>query len=292
MEPTPTSEPSEANDGSVQQAQTPPPPPPPPPRHRSLGNVWAIVGIVAGFFFLIVPGVLAIRSYRRWRAGSIRRPTLAWTCAWIGVPALALTIYSSWALYNVPVIQDDFSDPSSGWPLNEGLDRSVGYQEGTYRIELRGADSHGASLTWSEGALPNVAVEADVRLRSGDRSTAAAGIGCLEREGLGYVFVIGFDGEFAIGRFDDIGETLVTGHLPPSALPTGSSYTIRAECRAGYGVTRLAMYVNGTKVADTTEPDDGGYRTFTALRLVAVSTAEDMVDVRFDNASVIAIEPS
>jgi hypothetical protein len=292
MESTPTTEPSDADDGRDRQGQPHPPPPPPPLRSRGLGKAWAIVGIVAGFFFFIVPGLLAIRSYRRWRAGSIRRPTWAWTCAWVGVPALALGIYSSWMLYNVPVLQDDFSDSASGWPINEGADWSIGYQEGAYRIELRHSDSQSASLVWREGALPNVAVAAEVLLHSGDEATSLAGVGCLEREGVGYIFVVSFDGMFAIGRFDEVGETLVTGHLPPAARSTGTANRIRGECRAGHGEKRLTMYVNDTKVATTTEPDDGGYHAFSAIRLVVVGSTEDEVDVRFDNAYVIGIQPS
>lgn len=250
--------------------------------------VWAIVGIVVGFFFLIAPGILAIRSYRRWRAGSIRRPTLAWTCAWIGVPALALGIYSSWALYNLPVVQDDFSDTASGWPNDEGLDSSFGYEGGAYRIEAQGPDPHGVYLVWREGALPNVAVEADVLLPSGD---GAAGVGCSEENDFGYLFVVG-GGEFTIGRFGDDGQALVTGQIPQAALVPGSSIRIRGECRAGFGETRLTMYVNGTKVGEATEPDEGGVRSFTAIRLVAISGGDNEVDVRFDDAYVIGIEPS
>lgn len=292
METPPKSEPSNADDASGKPEQIPSPPSLPPPPRGGLGKVWAIVGIVAGFFFLIVPGVLAIRSYRRWRAGSIRRPTLAWTCAWIGVPALALGIYSSWALYHLPLVQDDFSDSASGWPNDEGLDSSFGYEGGAYRIEAQGPDPYGVYLVWREGPLPNVAVEADVLLPSGDGASAAAGVGCHEREDAGYVFVVGFGGEFAIVRFDERGEALVTGQIPPPALVPGSSTRIRGECRAGFGETKLTMYVNGTKVAETTEPDDGGYHAFSAIRLVVVGTTEDEVDVRFDNAYVIGIQPS
>ncbi|MGZ8567498.1 MAG: hypothetical protein ACXWXS_10660, partial [Actinomycetota bacterium] len=60
-------------------------------------RTWAIVGIVGGFPFLIVPGIFAIRSYRRWRAGKIPKPIFAWTFAWIAVAYTALCV----ALYVV-----------------------------------------------------------------------------------------------------------------------------------------------------------------------------------------------
>jgi hypothetical protein len=244
--------------------------------------------------YFIVPGIFAFRSYRRWRAGSIHRPTFAWTCAWIGVPLLALGAYSAWALYNVPVLQDDFSDPASGWLVDAGPDFSIGYDDEAYRFQVRGGSQTVSltSLTWNEGALPNVAVEADVVLLSGDEATSA-GVGCLVSEGVGFLFAIGFDGTFTVFRSDEAGTTVITrGGLPPTVQVRGSPNRIRGECRAGFGGVRLGMYVNGAKVAETTEPDDGGYRAFKAIALGVGSTAEDAVDVRFDNAFVIGIQPS
>ncbi len=269
------------------------PPSPHPPRQGNLRKVWAVAGIVAGLLFFIAPGVFALRSYRRWRTGSIHRPTFAWACAWIGVPLLSLGAYSAWALYNVPVLQDDFSDSASGWPVNAGPGWSVGYNEGAYRIELHGADSKAAFLTWREGALPNVAVEADVMLQSGNEATSLAGVGCSVEEGVGYLFVIGFHDKFAIIRFDEAGTTTIaTGDLPPTVWIAGSTSRIRGECRAGFGEARLTMYVNGTKLEEATEPDEGDYRAFRAIRLAVASSAEDTVDIRFDNAFVIGIQPS
>lgn len=255
--------------------------------------VWAFAGIAAGLLFFIIPGVFALRSYRRWRAGSTNAPIFAWICAWIGVPLLALGAYSVWALYNVPVLEDDFSDPASGWLVRTGPDWSIGYHDGTFRIELRGSDLQATFLTWSEGPLPNVAVEADVVLISGDEPTSAAGVGCLGSEGVGYLFVIGVDDTFTIFRSDEDGTTVITrGDLPPTVQVRGSTNRVRGECRAGFGDATLTMYVNGTKLKEATEPDQGGYRAFSSIMLAAASTAEETADVRFDNAFVIGIQPS
>ena len=113
-------------------------------------------------------------------------PTFAWSCAWIGVPLLALGAYSAWALYNVPVLQDDFSDPASGWPVNVGTDGSVGYHEGAYRIELRARLRLEGRLPHLErGSAPQRGCRGGVLLRSGDEATSAAGVGCLVAEGVG-----------------------------------------------------------------------------------------------------------
>ena len=45
----------------------------------------ALLGIVAGFLALIVPGVFALRSYRRWQDGIVLQPSFAWV---MGILAL------------------------------------------------------------------------------------------------------------------------------------------------------------------------------------------------------------
>lgn len=276
---------------SIEQPPLPDPPSPPPVTRRGrLGRVWAIVGIVVGFLY-VVPGIFALRSYRRWRAGSIRRPTFAWICAWIGVPLLVYGGFSMWALYNVPLLQDDFSDTSSGWPVRTASGRSFGYDEGAYSIELNGFRWNGAFLVWSEGPRPNVAVEAVV-----SPGETEAGIGCLIGEDAGYLFSIDPGREiFRIWKFggDDPPAVLVTGELPSADPPSETSTRIRGECRAGFGEKSLTMYVDGTKVAETTVPDDGSYQPFSAVVLTAQNPpAEGTVEARFDDVFVIAIQPS
>ena len=39
----------------------------------------ALAGVVAGFALLIVPGIVALRSYRRWQDGSASEPRAAWS---------------------------------------------------------------------------------------------------------------------------------------------------------------------------------------------------------------------
>ena len=48
----------------------------------------AVVGVVFGFVLLIVPGLVALRSYRRWQARITPEPTFAWSMAVAGGTAL------------------------------------------------------------------------------------------------------------------------------------------------------------------------------------------------------------
>jgi hypothetical protein len=59
-------------------------------RYRTTGapRVLAIVGIVLGFVALIVPGILALRSYLRWQDGRRSQPKFAWFMAVAGLDAV------------------------------------------------------------------------------------------------------------------------------------------------------------------------------------------------------------
>ena len=54
-------------------------------------RVFALFGVVAGFLALVVPGLIALRSYRHWRVGAAE-PTFAWSMAVIGALALPVVL--------------------------------------------------------------------------------------------------------------------------------------------------------------------------------------------------------
>jgi hypothetical protein len=67
--------------------------PPPPPsswryKHEGPPRIFALAGVVVGFAAFIVPGIFALRSYRRWQDGARAEPTLAWSMAVIGIVAI------------------------------------------------------------------------------------------------------------------------------------------------------------------------------------------------------------
>jgi hypothetical protein len=272
----------------------PPPPPEPEPRRSKLGTAWAAIGAFAGLCWFVVPGILALRSLLRWRRGSIPRPTFAWICAWVGVPLFSLAAYSAWALYHVPLVYDDFSDPSSGWPVAQGADWAVGYRADTYRIGLRGPGSQTAWLTWNEGSIPNVAVEADVRVIADEGVRWRFGVGCVsETELEGFVFVIEHPHTYAIWRMSPSGRSSIDdGLIPPGVLRAGTN-RIRGVCRAGHGDTTVSVSLNGVMLGDVSAPDDGRYRAFTSVGLLAdLPDAGTRIDVMFDDVRAIAVQPS
>jgi hypothetical protein len=61
-------------------------------RYRADGAPRALAefGVVVGFLLLVVPGVYATRSYRRWRRGDQVEPTLPWSLAVAALVAIPL----------------------------------------------------------------------------------------------------------------------------------------------------------------------------------------------------------
>ena len=60
-------------------------------RYRRAGcpRAFAVFGVLVGFVLLIVPGLVALHSYRRWLDG-LAQPTFAWSMAVVGLLAVPL----------------------------------------------------------------------------------------------------------------------------------------------------------------------------------------------------------
>lgn len=59
-------------------------------RRDGFPRAFAVLGVIVGFAALIVPGLFALGSYRRWRSGARSEPTLAWSLAVVGLLAIPL----------------------------------------------------------------------------------------------------------------------------------------------------------------------------------------------------------
>ena len=58
-------------------------------RKTGLPRVLALAGVIAGFALLIVPGIFALRSYRRWQDGSASEPRAAWSVLALAIGVVA-----------------------------------------------------------------------------------------------------------------------------------------------------------------------------------------------------------
>ena len=56
-------------------------------RYRKTGvpRVLALAGVIVGFVLMIVPGIIAARSYRRWQDGTAAEPRASWSVLSLGL---------------------------------------------------------------------------------------------------------------------------------------------------------------------------------------------------------------
>ncbi|HRN50205.1 MAG TPA: tetratricopeptide repeat protein [Anaerolineales bacterium] len=148
---------------------------------------------------------------------------------------------------------DDFSDPASGWYSNGGPETQAQYVEGGYLL----GHSQPNSAVW---ALPGRIVS-DTRIqvtatRVGGDDDNFFGLLCrvqgTGQSGDFYAFIISSDGHFGIakssgGSFSLIGQELMMRHM---AIHQGSEPNVITAICAG---SRLALYVNGEFVAETSD---------------------------------------
>ena len=119
------------------------------------------------------------------------------------------------------------------------------------------------------------AIEARVASSSGDES-ALYGVACRAELGsVGYVFLVGSDGYYTIGRFDEggNGKAIVNakGTKRTEAVDSLGVNIVRGEC-VGKKRVSLTLFVNGEKVASTVDkkpPKKLGRRAFVVTEVEA-----------------------
>lgn len=177
------------------------------------------------------------------------------------------------------ILTDDFSDPDSGWAVDD--EGNYGYVEDVYVIT-----SEPGVYRWvlqDDESYTDIAVEADVALLSGDPN-AYAGLLCRATED-GYFYVdISPAGDFSIGQA--VGEEIVTlaEWTESSAIDSaeGAVNRLRLEC---VGDT-ISAYVNGELLESVeVEAAAGGF----GLEAGNPESASEVAVFGFDN--LVVTEP-
>ena len=202
------------------------------------------------------------------------------------------------------LVEDDFSDPASGWTENDDAEALLAYADGGYRILLKAPPPGDARFRLGSpddpATVEAVLVEADVTQRAGPDDTGQGdpyefhGVACWAAEdsggiGSGYKFVLTPQGHYGIVKDDQSDDGLVTLAEGDTEFDGyGATNRIRAECGPRRdGSTPLVLHVNGSKVAQAV--DDAGPDRFAAIGLTAESS-EAGTDIFFDN--VLVTDPS
>ena len=180
------------------------------------------------------------------------------------------------------LIQDNFSDPESGWDVEEYEGGSMGYGEGAYVIYA--ADSDYYYLAQVYVTLADVVIEVDTTQVLGPANdNNYYGTGCrLQSDGEGYVFIISGQGYYAIYREDgEAGGEFLVDWTESDVIRQGNATNhLRAICDG----SRLAIAINGEFLA---EVEDDAYTAGDVL-LVASTLEDEPTEVHFDDLLVYA----
>lgn len=177
------------------------------------------------------------------------------------------------------LFQDSFSDPSSGWDRVRQAEGLTDYDHGSYRIYINDVNAD----YWANPGLSFVDVNLEVEAKKiGGPDNNNYGLLCRYQDmGNFYFLIVSSDGYYGIGKVENGRQSLIE---PDQMHP---SWTIRKgtgrnHLRAVCDGSRLTLWVNGEKVAETEDP------TFSEgdIGLIAGSFEEPGVDIVFDNLVV------
>lgn len=190
------------------------------------------------------------------------------------------------------LVEDDFSRPGA-WLVEDDASLTFDYTGGAYRILIKERDAFWSSLTALPDRVGSMSVEVDLSLHAGRVRTDFYGVGCVASSQGAYLFGISPDGYYTVAV--DRGETeeVEVGRLveEQSEQPFRSGDTpnrLRADCHGEEEGTVLRLFVNGRRLAETT--DRPGLGRFVGLQFFVYS-GRGGTDVRFDNLAVRELSP-
>jgi hypothetical protein len=177
---------------------------------------------------------------------------------------------------------DDFSSSSTNWEIGSYDDGSVGYDSGEYFVEQYGD----ASFMWGQAGrnYSDVDISVDAYQRFGP-SNDNTGYGVMCRvdfdfdigELSGYLLWIGADQTYSIIKWSNDEVVTLVEWGTSSSINGGNNAVnrIRAVCDGN----RLALYVNGVLLAETTDSE----LTSGDIAFAGTSFESDSSEFRFDN---------
>lgn len=177
---------------------------------------------------------------------------------------------------------DDFSDPTSGWPVYEDGYALFEYLEGEYRILVK-------NTMWWAGAVPTYQAKdylVGVKVRNAGTTYGTYGIifGVAEDWNYFYTFEIDPDGYYGIWRYSSTkGWEVLTVDYSPHINQGPASNRIEVK-RAG---SSIEVYANKHLL---TALSDNTYTGLGYAGLITSSFNYSPVDARFDNFSVYPLE--
>jgi hypothetical protein len=169
------------------------------------------------------------------------------------------------------IYETQFLEPAqvaSEWGFPDGTTRVVedGYtaelSPGALAITLQDTTNAWLSPDFGVGEIPALpadqAIEARIASNTGDES-ALFGVACraqIDQPSVGYVFLVGTDGYYTIGRYDGRGNVKAIvnakGTKRTDAVDPRDVNVVRGQC-VGKSKVKLTLFVNDEKVVSTVD---------------------------------------
>ena len=182
------------------------------------------------------------------------------------------------------LVADDFSDPASGWDVEDNRGFVLEYTDGAYRIAIKDARDE---LIFSPAPMPFDAVERVVAEASAIEEAAGRGYelhGLLcfaDRDHAYFGGIVPALGYYQILRLDRSGPRLLGDGSAPAAAPPGEPNELRLVCTGGRRA-EVTLSVNGRPTA--TASDRRGFRRFENVGFLVVSE-KGGASIVFDDVS-------
>lgn len=182
------------------------------------------------------------------------------------------------------LLEDDFSDPDSGWEEGEYPGGSVGYENGVYAVTAAGGEGRMWGL--ANEYFEDIIIEVDAtQIAAPANDNNAYGVVCREQgdeDGSEYYLLISGDGAYAIAKIEGEEVEYLAGWTASDAVRQGNATNhIRAVCDG----STLTLFANGERLATAEDVTfEGGDIAFTATSLEDEPTV-----IHFDN--LVAREP-
>jgi hypothetical protein len=178
------------------------------------------------------------------------------------------------------IYTDDFSSPTSGWPVIDITSSFYEYPNDAYRILIKQPYFEGRA--WPGFEASNYAVAATVQQVNDIYSSYGIVFGGDADMNQHYTFEITRDGEWEIWRYQQGSGSpwvLVTSGTSPHLLQGDSANRLKVE----HNGAEIRVYANGYLLATATDANDAGLHK---LGLIVSSFASPDPDVRFDDFMV------
>ncbi|HLC04432.1 MAG TPA: hypothetical protein VJK02_15460 [Anaerolineales bacterium] len=177
------------------------------------------------------------------------------------------------------LLEDDFSDPASGWEVGEYEGGTVGYLSNIYQVESIGD----GNVMWGVAGkvFDDVVIEVNAtQFSAPDNDNNDYGVACrIQDEGAGYYLLISGDGYYSIMKaVGDERDPLVDWTESDVIIRGNGSNDIRGTCDG----SSLTLEVNGQQLASATDSE------FVSgdVALTATSYEDASTQIYFDDVRV------